>query len=340
MLPGYLHFDVRNGCTSNMLIVALKKLLGSKAENLDLPPFDDPKLKPNIRALVTKISAHIDDPLLLPTLILLITLIDKLNPKYISSTKINIGLNHSRKTQDIKSDLILRNLLHMMPSYEVDYLVPIDIAAVAFLKVVVSHFGARGDSVILQSTQAWSDDGRHMLEALWCEACLPDTISELGPSNKARIKFSYDVQGLVQASLDISSIISMLSLHGARKISSCLVQAERSQNFYAVSFVVHEDYKREAVEAFLVKGAAIAVRVIACEYHELNKRIVSVPLGSANKTSSANFIEYVYLDKIVRVEPCQEEIAQYLEKNNYSIDVARSDLLKIWKKWRGHIIES
>lgn len=339
MLPGYLHFDVRNGCTADMMISALSNLLGPSAETLELPTLDDPKLKPNIRALVTKISEYINEPLLIPKLVLLVTLIDKLDPKYISATKINIYLGHNRQPQDIKQELILRNLLCMIPSCEVDYPVPIDVVAVAFLKVLVGHFGIRGDSVILQTAQAWSDNGEHVLEALWCEASLPDTISELGPSNAVKIKFSYYVQGLVSASLEISSIISMLSLHGARTISSYLVQGERAQNFYTVTFVVHEDYKREVLEAFLVKGSALGVIVVPCEHHQLNKRTVSLPLGTGNKTSSANFTEYIYLNKIVRVEPCKEDLEKYLEKNNYHIDVARSDLLKLWKKWREYIIE-
>jgi len=62
-------------------------------------------------------------------------------------------------------------------------------------------------------------------------------------------------------------------------------------------------------------------------------------LGHGNKSISARFNEYIYYDKCVRVEPVKEDLEAYVQKTDYSIEVARADLLMAWKKWRGHIAD-
>ena len=205
---------------------------------------------------------------------------------------------------------------------------------------LLGQFGARGKSTILQvglgfSSQAIHED--YHVEALWCEAHLPKSQVDCGTQNDARLTFGHLVSGMVPATTDISELCKTLSLHGAMSISWQLVHGEKSHTYYSVTFTCNDCDKHHAVEAFLIKGGAFHTSSHVVEHHELNKRLVAVPIGSGNKKSSARFQEYIYYDKIVRVEPLQEDLDSYVENTDYSMDVARGDLLLAWKKWRGRI---
>lgn len=320
--------------------------------------FENSNIKPEISALAIKILEnlacdHLVDQKLSGMdalwafchLFSLALAIHTLDPKYISATKIQIFSEalDKEKRLALSHPVWIRQILHMLPTYEGNERIHLDVLALAFVKTLVGHFGPRGESVILQLGIGLSPVidhlACHFIEALWCEAKLPESMSEIGPSNQARISFRHKVEGLVPATENISTLIATMSLHGAQSLSYVLVHGERNSCFYLVRFSVTDDNKREAIEAFLIKGNAKDVSLHATEHHDLNKRLVNVPLGSGNKTSSLRFYEYIYLDKIVHVEPHKEDLELYVKTTDYSMDVARGDLLMAWKKWRGRMVE-
>jgi hypothetical protein len=270
--------------------------------------------------------------------------VDALDPKFISASNICIGrkkiASSRNKNLSVTDDIWINELLMMLPVIEVDEILPIDVLALAFIKILAGQIGVRGESTILKigrGLDTWSYECGGLVEALWCEADLPNSMNECGPSNNARINFWHEVSGLVKATMEMPHLCSMLSLHGAKSISWQLVHGTQDLMCYRVNFLCNSDDKHEAIEAFLIKGGSNSVCVRMVEHHELNRRLVAVPVGSGNKTSSIRFFEYTYYDKTVRVEPLKEDLDQYIEKTDYSVDVARSDLLLAWKKWRGKV---
>ncbi len=314
-------------------------------------------LKPQISALALKILdelfcktfeeqslAGCDALWLLCHLVALCAQVEALDPKFISATKIVVGERNSRglpdRTLSLTSDTWVNALLTTMPIVEINEAVDVDVLAIAFIKTLAGQFGARGDSTILQVGIGLSSrtcQGFNYIEALWCEARLPESIVERGITNKARLLFNHEVSGFVKASTELPHLCGLLALHGAKSIAWHLVHGEKSHTYYYIKFNCGDDDKREVIEAFLVKGGAESVSVHIAEHHELNRQLASVPMGTGNKTFSVRFYEYIYYDKTVRVEPLQEDLDHYVQKTNYSTDVARSDLLLAWKKWRGRV---
>jgi hypothetical protein len=276
---------------------------------------------------------------LLCNLIMLVALVAALDPKFLSATKIYVS-SSTKDSQMLQNTTWLHHILRRVPTVEVDQNIEFDVLAAAFIKTLVGQFGPRGDSSVVSMSIGLSNSCKAYIECLWCEARFPDTISEIGINNKARLHHLYEVAGLVTATTDIVAFVATLSLHGAVSISYFLVHGEKQSTTYFVRFLVtHERYK-EAVEAFLIKASAEHVTLKAVESHELAKRLVSVPLGHGNKMSAYRFYEYIYYERCVRVEPVQEDLNLYVKKTNYSVDVARSDLLMAWKKWRGQAMHA
>lgn len=314
-------------------------------------------IKPELSAIAVKILEQLttdrfteqhllgrDALWMLCHLIGLVAVLDALDPKFISATTIHVPVA-SVKNEDHLTPFHqtwLNEVLVTLPTYETNAAIHLDVVALSFVKTLAGHFGTRGESALLQLGIGFSPLIDHLhpyyCEALWCEARLPESMTELGGFNQPLISYRYEVSGLVPAFLDIGSLIASMSLHGAQASSAVLVHTERNANAYLFRFTVSDEQKREALEAFLVKGHAQAVSMNTIEYHELTKRLVNVPLGQGNKTSSARCYEYTYLDKIVRVEPHADDILAYATSSDYSIDVARSDLLMAWKKWRGKVV--
>lgn len=294
-------------------------------------------------AFVHQKLAGLDALWLLCNLVMHTSLLAALDPKFLSASKIYISPNLKpapSNTLDLQNQTWLRHILQRIPVVEVDEDLEADVLAAAFVKSLVGQFGPRGDSVILDMGIGISPKSRAFTEALWCEASLPDTMSETGLTNIPRSRHLFEVVGqIAAASADMTSLSSAMSLHGAKSISYQLVQSEKNSLAYLMRFLVNYDRQREALEAFLVKGNAQHVVMKAVECHELNKRLVSVPMGSGNKTDSCRFYEYIYFEHCVRVEPLPEDLDLYTQKTHYSIDVARSDLLMAYKKWRGQSVE-
>lgn len=312
-------------------------------------------LKPTVCAIALKIIDELtrfsedtlpgEDALwLVCHLAMLCAQVDALDPKFISASNICIGhkklISSRNKNLSLTDDMWINQLLMMLPVIEVEEILPIDVLGLAFIKVLAGQIGLRGESTILKigrGFDTWSYECGGVIEALWCEADLPESMNDYGPGNNARIKFLHEISGLVKATTSMPNLCSMLSLHGAKTISWQLVQGEQDLMHYRINFFCNSDDKHEVVEALLIKGGAQNVCVRMVEHHELNRRLVAVPLGFGNKTSSIRFFEYTYYDKTVRVEPIKEDLDEYIEKTDYSIDVARSDLLLAWKKWRGKV---
>ena len=289
--------------------------------------------------------AGLDALWLLCNLVTHTALITALDPKFLSASKIYLSSNLVTQPEshilDLRNTTWLRYILQKIPLVEVAEDIEADVLAAAFVKSLVGQFGPRGESVILDLDIGISPSSKAFCEALWCEAKLPDTMNEVGPTNAPRSHHLYEVVGHISAaSADMTSLSSAMSLHGAKSISYQLVQSEKNTLVYLMRFLVNYERQKEALEAFLIKGNAHAVVIKAVECHELNKRLVSIPLGNGNKTDSYRFYEYIYYDRCVRVEPLLEDLDSYAQKTNYSIDVCRSDLLMAWKKWRGQTVEA
>lgn len=289
--------------------------------------------------------AGLDALWLLCNLVMHTALVAALDPKFLSASKIYVSPDlklpaNTSNTLGLNDQTWLRNILRGIPCVEVDEDLEADVLAAAFVKSLVGQFGPRGDSVILDMGIGISPKSRAFTEALWCEASLPDTMTETGITNSPRSHYLFEVVGQISAaSADMISLSSAMSLHGAKSISYVLVQSEKNSLAYLMRFLVNHERQREALEAFLIKGNAQHVVMKAVECHELNKRLVSIPMGSGNKTDSCRFYEYIYYEHCVRVEPLPEDLDFYAQKTNYSIDVARSDLLMAYKKWRGQTVE-
>lgn len=334
-----------------------KCLLGEQISLSDVELlFKQSALKPSVTGLALKVLDQLRNPhfidqrlrasdalWLVCHLVMLCAQIETLDPKFITATILCVGRKGAPKRAaepSLDDDVWLNHVLITVPVIEISDDVSVDVLAVAFLKALSSHFGARGQSVILKSgigISSFHDPAMGLVEALWCEAHLPSSMTELGPSNDAQRNSVHEISGTVLAATDIAFLCSTLSLHGALSITWSLVQGEKGQSYYIVRFFCSDDDKREAVEAFLVKGGARDVATNVVERHELNRRIVSVPIGSATKSFAIRFCEYSYFDKTVRVEPLKEDLDSYVLQTDYSVEMARSDLLLAWKKWRGRV---
>lgn len=307
------------------------------------------RLKPAVSALAIKIIEHLETPAfpnhmlfaheavwLFCHVLGLVVIIDLLDPKFISSSHLQIGQSHNSGSKSTLVDPIwMDHILMNMPAFFVKDNVETDVVAIAFMKTVCGHFGPRGMSCILHVSIGHGCAS--LSEALWCEANLPASIVECGPTNKAKVASIYEVKGHIKPTFDMPHLASVMTLHGAQFFTWHLVHGEKMQTFFEARFVCSEQDKHEAMEAFLVKAGALKVSLSTIEQHELNRRLVSLPMGHGNKTFSVRFYEYVYYDKIVRAEPLEEDLDAYMQKTNYSPEVARGDLLMAWKKWRGRI---
>jgi hypothetical protein len=305
------------------------------------------KVKPTISAIAIKILEQLETQALtehqlsgqealwlICHVAMLVALVDTLDPKFIMASKPVIGQPKST-TISLCDPLWLNQVLLMLPVIHQQDDVCADVVAVAFIKTLAGHIGARGESTMLKVGIGHSSGC--LIEALWCEAALPVSMQECGPSNNARVAWLHEVVGLTKATTDMAHLSSSLFLHGVRAMTWQLVYGDKNTAYYMTRFVCSDEDKKEAIEAFLIKGEAREVSVSTIEHHQLNRRLVSVPLGHGNKTSSVRFHEYIYYEKTVRVEPLPEDLELYVEKTQYSVDVARGDLLLAWKKWRGRV---
>lgn len=314
------------------------------------------KVKASIQALALKILDNLASPIfveqklsgsdalwLLANLVTLCAQVDALDPKFITASKLCAGLNNAMGKRaatvlSIGDEVWLNQVLSTVPVIETENTVVMDVLAVAFLKTLAGHFGARGESTILQvGIGLGAHAGAGFVEALWCEASLPKSMNETGPGNHARVNSMHEISGKVSTTMDMVHLCATMSLHGAISISWHLVHGEKNLMNNHMRFFCSDEDKREVVEAFLIKGGAKDVAVRIVEHHELNRRLVSVPIGTGNKNTAIRFYEYIYYDKTVRVEPLKEDLDQYVQKTDYSVEVARGDLLTAWKKWRGRV---
>lgn len=319
---------------------------------------DQKPLAPSVNGIAQKILAQLvtdiftehklcgrDALYLVCHVVLFSAIIDALDPKFITATKIGFCEQSNRSastTLSLSDSMWLNQLLINMPAIEMDEAIPVDVVGIACIKALAGHIGVRGESRIHKVGIGLAHGDSlltpHVVEALWCEPTLPESMNELGFNNYLRLYSLHEVAGVLAATTDVAQIISALTQHGAMGITCHLAQREKSISCYVMRFLVRDADKRDTLLAFLIKAAATDVTVTAVERHELNKRLVSVPIGTGNKTSTVRFFEFIYLDKTVRVEPVKEDLDLYVQKTDYSVDVARSDLMLAWKKWRGRVV--
>lgn len=311
--------------------------------------FLDKRLKPAVSALAIKILEHLETPINKDHMLLaheamwifchvlgLVVIIDLLDPKFISSSHLQIGQPPQSSCQSALTDPIwIDHILINTPALFTEENVHTDVVALAFMKTVCGHFGPRGMSCILDVSIGHGF--LSLSEALWCEASIPASMVECGPMNKAKVASMYEVKGYIKPTYDMPHLASIMAVHGAQFFTWHLVHGEKMQTFFESRFLCSEPDKQEAIEAFLVKAGAQKVSLLVIEQHELNRRLVSLPMGHGQKTFSVRFYEYLYYDKIVRAEAVDEDVEAYIQKTNYSPEVARGDLLMAWKKWRGRV---
>jgi hypothetical protein len=313
-------------------------------------------LAPSVSALVRTILSHLvtrnyseqrlkaGDALALSCHVVMFSaIIDALDPKFITATKFRIGEPcHGGDILSLTDSRWLNQVLMDLPTIEVDDVIAVDVVAVACIKALAGRIGARGESRI-RKVGIGIDKGQSLLspiviEVLWCEPSLPESMTEHGLNAHARVDSLHEITGAIDATTDVLHLTKNLCLHGAMSISWHLAQREKNSSCYMVRFLVRDGDKSDAIEAFLVKGAAFDVVTSVVERQELNRRVVSVPIGTGNKATTVRFFEYLYLDKTVRVLPMKEDLDHYVQKTDYSVDVARSDLMLAWKKWRGRVV--
>lgn len=315
--------------------------------------FMNDKLQPAVAALSLKVLANLlaapfekidlrgcDALFVVCHVVALVAQLDALDPKFVTCT--NICLSKKPRPSagflSLMDDVWLNHVLIGVPVIEVEDEIAIDVVAIAFIKALAGNFSLRSESMIVDVGVGTSVHAFGMAQALWCEARMPASMNECGAFNSERVTSLHEISAHCSATSDMHQLATSLSLHGAVSIVWHLVSGEKHQTFYAMRFLVCDEHKRDAIEAMLVKGGAHDVMVRVVERHELNRRIVAVPIGTGNKTSTARFYEYIYFNKIVRVEPFTEDLESYVKKTDYSVDVARGDLLWAWKKWRGRLV--
>ncbi len=329
MRPGFLHFNLRSGCTADMLIEAMADLLkdsscadpavkprGDTGELREL--FLNSKLPPRLAGTALKILENFPSA---PKekLVTLCAYVEALDPKFISASKIFIG-------EQVNDGLWSNELLIGLPCVEVEHPIPVDALGVAFVKALVGRFGPRGDSVVIQIGRGGP------LEALWCEPERVSSIAEDSVANNVIVDHLFEVFGHIPLTTDMARLTGDLRRKGASSISHCHVFDDKNLSKNAMRFLVDSN-NREAIELFLLAGA-LDVRKQAVESHALIKRFVTVPLGFGQKQTTCQIYEYLYYDQVVRAEPMEDEVLAYAKKHNFSVDVARRDLVLAWKKWR------
>lgn len=261
-------------------------------------------------------------------------LLEEIDPKYLSSTPIFISSKNDYGP-------IIKALLLNCPIVEIgDDVIPIDILGLGIIKAFSASFQSRGLSLINAISYGFSDAEKYSsVEAQICEVDYPKTISERGLLRKANIEQLLELSFLVENQVDIKELAKDLFLHGARSINYWLVHTKDGEVAFRLTLVVKASKKTEIIEASLIKAKATELFLRPLESHSLKKRKVSVPLGTKNKTENYIFEEYLYGDKILRVDPLKEDLDLYIKKTNYPPDVARSDLYMAWRKWRGRVFE-
>lgn len=277
---------------------------------------------------------------LLCQLVSLVSLLDALDPQFVSASKIVVPSTDvvllGKLVPQLQSTTWINQILRGLPCIHLGTSINVDALALAFIKTVCGRFGERGAGSIKRVAIGWErgfNNYPNFTEALWCESEMPDTITSGNSTEAAQRHALHEVVGLVPSHTAMGEVVLSLQKAGALELTYWLVH-EGNHTKYQVRFLVGHNEKDAAVELFLVKAYAVLVSLKTVEVQKLTHRPVSVPLGTGNQQTTSRFMEYLYGDRVVRVEPLEEDLLLYMRNTDFSMDVARQDLLMAWKKWR------
>lgn len=256
-----------------------------------------------------------------------------LDPSFVHATKI-VTSNAFRK-DNLKDSTWLYETISGLPVIDTGHAVSIDVLAVAFLKTVVAHYGERGESTIVKvgiGSETSMDNCAHGMTALLCEAMLPSTIVEASLGDGLRPALMYEASALIPVRSPLILLAEELERLQAKELHQLLVHRD-NESLFSVRFIIGEENKDAALKALFTTGQADHVTMKQASMYALKERLVAVPVGYGNKQISVRFMEFVLGEEIVKVDPVEEDLLSYMHQTDFSMDVARRDLLEAWKKW-------
>lgn len=257
-----------------------------------------------------------------------------LDPSFILATKIVTTRDLFRK--DVKESMWLYETLKCLPVVESNESISIDVLAVAFIKTVAAQFGERGESTIVKiglGAETSLNNHAHQITALLCEAVLPKTMIEPSQSDTCSSHRVFLVSALVPVTASVSILAENLEKLLAKEFHQHLVH-KNNESLFSVHFIINEENKEAALKSLFSVGQVHNVTVKPATLYSLKERLVAVPIGYGNKQLSMRFMEYVLGQEVVKVDPVEEDLLSYIHQTDFSMDVARKDLLEAWKKWR------
>lgn len=272
----------------------------------------------------------------------LLSLLEALEPKFISCSRIFLGDDFKNNRDNncfLSHPLLIRELAKNLPTCELSSESLVDALGLAFIKNLSSNFGTRSAGSILEIALGFSPSHHHLahhyVEALWVEPLLPKSITDLGLNNFPHINHLIKVEALLPHYINIEHLCRKLVPLGASSIYYQLINRFDGNHAYALNLCVHEDQKKPLMKLLLLEGEAYKLISYFAEEQELKKRQVSLPLGQGQKAQNIRFYEACYLQDVARVDINAQDLASYAQKNNFSQEMARQNLLNLWQKWRG-----
>jgi uncharacterized protein (DUF111 family) len=297
----------------NTLIQSLEKATGASAATSQLPGVECARILCQIIAFSE--------------------LITELNPSAITATR--VAMSFSDQDTDKRGWLLV--LAEEIPTLDRNWPAPYsDCVGLAFLKTVVSRFGARGESVIETHGIGADSSNTHphvTTRALRCH--LPHIASRTDTTNTLQEAMpQVEVTAILGHGIDISDLLRRLHALGMRSVLTW--QAFEGSTFPRVMLrgVISHAEVQTAVEAILVTGEATELSTHFIETQSLQQRTVSVPFGRGQKLKACRVNEWLWSGKVLRADPDANDLSQLVQSTGYAQDVLRADVLAAWRKWR------
>lgn len=316
-----LHFDLSQGCTASALCASLLDLGAS---------FKDKKLGPVSIALLQRTKNSLTEVGYAPTeldldeLVKFCLLLTDLDPKAISATKIPLSF-----APDYTKRTVLFKLSDSVPVYEQEWPAPsCDMIGLALLKTCVAHFGARGESRLIKMGLGVNPEVR----ALLCEPAPLATRQTVGVSAEPRISSLVEVSALITNPNLISELTHRLNQIGCKKVWATQVLEQGTQPKSLLTVIASEADQHQVVEVLLILGGACEVFLHLTEQHSLQKRTVSVTLGTVQKQRTCRVVESLWGDRVLRADPLSEDLISLSKATGNPQEIVRADVLSAWKK--------
>lgn len=261
-------------------------------------------------------------------------LIQDLNPFEITSTFLPLSEFHMESNLDWYACLL--SLIEEVPTYECAQPAPYsEPLAVAMLKSIVNRFGPRGYSTLLKTgVGAVKNSSQYALltRALWCEPSQVASRTTQALSQVPSVSPLLLVKGILGVQVDQRELYRRLVSLGAQAVFTLQVLDQTMATRTMLTAHVPHIQVDSVIEALLVTGEATEVATFPVEYHSLQRRIVTVALGSEQKREYCRVTEFVWGNKVIRVEPLSEDLANLVKATGFSQDAIRSDVLMAWRK--------